>query len=421
MKLESIELRDFRGISSLKLPIDERLTVIAGDNGLGKTSILDAISYSLHAFLSLWLDKPGQPKTHTPTVKSSDVALTKDNFAIEAHAYVESRRSGKQDVIFSFTVNAKKTTPVSIPYIMELSGAELKEQHTFSLFVYYRQNRAFDSNDHNDSHQNTVSESQMREQSLSADLRAIHELSVWWDKLDAQEARRHRDEQPGYRDPQLEAVRSLIREMEEFEAIGYDAKSERPGLYLQKTMGSKLHVDQLSSGERAYLILLSDLARRLQMIQPDAALADIPGVVLIDEIDLHLHPDWQRSIVPTLIRVFKSCQFIITTHSPQVLGEIRNGSILVLHKDEQGEIECRRSRPSFGRDSNDILIDVLGSTERDRDVKMELGRLESLISRRELGEARRVIAELRLKLGGRPVELEIAEQRLRRRERRAKE
>lgn len=209
--------------------------------------------------------------------------------------------------------------------------------------------------------------------------------------------------------------------MDEFEDIAYEAKSEKPGLYLRKNTGLRLHVDQLSSGERAYLILLADLARRLQIVQSDAVLSEIPGIVLIDEIELNLHPNWQRLIIPTLTRVFKRCQFIITTHSPQVLGEIKDGRILALYRNKRGEIEYRRSQQSFGRDSNDILIDVLGSTERDADVKTELENLESLISRRRLNEARKVIDELRLKFEGRPVELEIAEQRLRRRERRSKE
>ena len=209
--------------------------------------------------------------------------------------------------------------------------------------------------------------------------------------------------------------------MEEFETIGYNAKSERPGLYLKKSLNPEIHVDQLSSGERAYLILLADLARRLQVIQPDAELADIPGIVLIDEIDLHLHPNWQRLIVPTLTRIFKRCQFIVTTHSPQVLGEIKSGRILVLYQNRQGGIECRRSRSAFGRDSNEILLDVLDSTDRDEDVKARLENLESLINRKELDEARKELDALRLDLESGPVELEIAERRLRRRERKSKE
>ena len=425
MKFDSIELRDFRGISNLSLSIDEKLTVIVGDNGIGKTSILDAVSYSLFALRSLWSDKKGQPDTIVPTVNSSDVALTKPTFTINAKAYVKSMSGERENIDLSFSGNRTTDSPVNFPALLVLSkDGEMLTGRSCSaqpLFVYYRQNRVFNSNGCQQLHYNPVSEDQVREQSLSTDLCAIRDLSVWWDKLDAQEARRHRDEEPGYRDPQLEAIRKLIGDMDEFEDMSYEAKSEQPGLYLKKNTGPRLHVDQLSSGERAYLILLADLARRLQVVQPDAALADISGIVLIDEIELNLHPNWQRLIIPTLVRVFNHCQFIITTHSPQVLGEIKNGRILSLYKNQRGEIECRRSQPSFGRDSNEILIDTLGSTERDRDVKTQLENLESLISRGEFGGARKVIGELRSKFGGRPVELEIAEQRLRRRERRSKE
>ena len=266
-----------------------------------------------------------------------------------------------------------------------------------------------------------VSEEQIRDQSLSEELHAIGLLSFWWDQLDAQEARRHRDEEPGYRDPQLQAIRALITEMDEFENIGFDAKSGNPGLYLTKTMGPKLHVDQLSSGERAYLILLADLARRLQVIRPDATLAEIPGIVLIDEIELNLHPNWQRLIIPTLMSVFKRCQFIVTTHSPQVIGEIEEGSTTVIYKGQNGEIELASTLNSFGRDSNDILISILGSTERDKYVKDELEHLEHLIEEMRLAEARKILDGLRARLRRWPVELEIAEQRIIRREGRLQE
>ena len=212
------------------------------------------------------------------------------------------------------------------------------------------------------------------------------------------------------------------KDVEEFESIGYDAKSERPGLHSEKIHRILRYTSiNFRVVNVRILILLADLARRLQVIQPDAELADIPGIVLIDEIDLHLHPNWQRLIVPTLTRIFKRCQFIVTTHSPQVLGEIKSGRILVLYQNRQGGIECRRSRSAFGRDSNELLLDVLDSTDRDEDVKARLENLESLINRKELDEARKELDALRLDLESGPVELEIAEQRLRRRERKSKE
>ena len=265
MKLDLIELRDFRGISNLSLSMDEELTVIVGDNGTGKTSILDAMCYSLSALRSLWSDKKGESNTINPVVNSSDVALTKTGFTIKTNAHVKSISGERENIALSFSGNRTTDSPVNFPALLVLSkdGKNVKgrSSSTPPLFVYYRQNRIFNSNDCQQLHYNPVSEDQVHEQSLSKDLRAIRDLSVWWDKLDAQEARRHRDEEPGYRDPQLEAIRKLIGDMDEFEDIGYEAKSEQPGLYLKKNTGPRIHVDQLSSGERAYLILLADLAR----------------------------------------------------------------------------------------------------------------------------------------------------------------
>lgn len=414
MRLDSIELRDFRGISHLAIPIDEKLTVIVGDNGVGKTSILNAVSLALSGLRSLWLDENGNARVVLSSVSPSDIAQGKQDFMVKTSVSFYASADGRQTHTLQLGANNVKNQHAAIA--LAQVGQKIGEGAVGNepLLAYYLQNRVFEA-ETSHPHRDAISAEQVRRQSLSSDLRAIQDLSSWWDRLDAQEARRHRDEEHGFRDPQLEAIRKLVKEMEEFEGVGYEAKERRPGLYLKKTDGPKLHVEQLSSGERAYLILLADLARRLQVVEPDAELADIPGIILIDEIELNLHPNWQRLIVPTLVRVFKGCQFIVTTHSPQVLGEIRSGRIIVLRKKDR-EIQWREGKATFGRDSNDILLDLLNSPERDREVKVRLENLERLLGARKLKEARRAIEELRLELGWRPVELDIAEQRLRRRE-----
>ena len=420
MRLDLVELRDFRGIPNLVLPIDKTLTVIVGVNGIGKTSILDAISLSLSGFRSLWPDESGNVKINLSSTKPSDISLGKDDFTIKTLASIETTAKEIRSLSLQLCANKRNNQRNATQLARTESDQSKSLTSNEPLFVHYPQNRIFGSNSSRHQHA-PISAEEVRNQSLSSDLHAIHDLSSWWDTLDAQEARRHRDEEPGYRDPQLESIRKLVREMEEFESISYEAKERLPGLYLKKAMGPKLHVDQLSSGERAYLILLADLARRLQIVDPDAELANIAGIVLIDEIELNLHPNWQRRILPTLMRVFRTCQFIVTSHSPQILGEIKNGRILVLYKNSDHEIELRGSDTTFGRDANDILIAVLGSSERDEEVKNKLENLEALINRNKLDEARRAIDELRVELGARPIELEIAEQRIRRRERKSKE
>ena len=412
MKLKSIKIEHFRGILKLELPIDDPLTVIVGNNGIGKTSILDAIAYCLVGLRGLW---PTQPGVHhpPPAVRSSDVAHSHADFSLKPSVSLSdiSCEASKNTLEICNNQNSTIQSMVKLSNLARNNPVQSAEP----LFVYYRQSRGFMSNGHNHS-EDVISEDHVRKESLSETLNAIQNLSKWWDMLDAAEARRHRDEEHGYRDPQLHAIRQLIAEMDEFEDIMFKSKSEQPGLYLRKTGGLDIHVNQLSSGERVYLILLADLARRLQVIKPDAKLEDIPGIVLIDEIELNLHPDWQRRIISTLTRIFKSCQFIITTHSPQVLGEVHGKQIRILSKNNESGIELLESPPSRGRDSNEILIGILGATEKNEDIKNELEKLEELISAGHLKEAREKIQQLQSQIEGRPVDLEIAEQRLRRRE-----
>ncbi|ECH3535018.1 AAA family ATPase, partial [Salmonella enterica] len=92
-----------------------------------------------------------------------------------------------------------------------------------------------------------------------------------------------------------------------------------------------LSVLQLSQGEKSILALIADIARRLTLLNPNSVNPlNGTGVVLIDEIDLHLHPSWQQNIIPRLERTFKNIQFIVTTHSPQVCHTIDSQNIWLL-------------------------------------------------------------------------------------------
>ena len=125
-----------------------------------------------------------------------------------------------------------------------------------------------------------------------------------------------------------------------------------------------MHVSALSSGERSYLALLVYLAWQFQVREPDKCLRDIAAIVLIDEIELNLHPAWQSEIVPNLARFFPSCQFIITTHSPQVLSGVQNRQVRILEADESGAVKVSTPRSTFGRTSSDLLETVFASPDR---------------------------------------------------------
>ena len=151
------------------------------------------------------------------------------------------------------------------------------------------------------------------------------------------------------------------------------------------------------------IALIGDLARRLSIANPTL---DNPlrghGIVMIDEIDLHLHPKWQRLVVPKLLEVFPNCQFIVSTHSPHVITHVHPDSLYLLEQTSQG-IRAERPRESYGKNVDRVLEDLMGlDTTRPDDVERDLQRLFVAIDEGALQLARSKIDSLRKSIGDDP-------------------
>jgi predicted ATP-binding protein involved in virulence len=160
--------------------------------------------------------------------------------------------------------------------------------------------------------------------------------------------------------------------------------------------GATLDVRLLSDGERSVLALILDISKRLAQANPrlDDPLASGEAVILVDEIDLHLHPQWQRKIVGNLERTFPNCQFIATTHSPQIIGEVPHNKIQMI---KDGRIYSP-SR-SFGIDSSRVLEEVMNTDSRNPAVEEEIGHIAKLIADHKNAEARAAIEALSEEIG----------------------
>ncbi len=161
-----------------------------------------------------------------------------------------------------------------------------------------------------------------------------------------------------------------------------------------------LEVAQLSDGERSVLALVLDLTRRLVQANPGVAdpAANAGAVVLIDELELHLHPMWQRSIVGILTQTFPKCQFIATTHSPQVIGAVQHSGVTLL-VDDGPPI---RPSQTFGMDSNWILRHIMEADDRNPEVRQALDSIIKLIRDGDIAKSRAQIAKLRRAIGESP-------------------
>jgi predicted ATP-binding protein involved in virulence len=215
--------------------------------------------------------------------------------------------------------------------------------------------------EHNLSDTSNFTQLKAFDDSLTGAQTGFDEFFRWFRSLENLENEERRD-LPEYRDHRLEAVRkALPKFMPEFTNLRIRRAPLRMTVFKQ---GEELIINQLSDGERCLLAMVSDLARRLAIVNP--GLADPlqgEGIVLIDEIELHFHPKWQRGILPTLSSTFPNCQFIVSTHSPQIVSDVQPDAIYLLRQTPQGLI-ASHAVGSYGRDSNQILEDLMGVTDR---------------------------------------------------------
>ena len=160
--------------------------------------------------------------------------------------------------------------------------------------------------------------------------------------------------------------------------------------------GTTLPVKLLSEGELGVLAMVLDLTRRLAQANPkmEDPAAEAEAIVLIDEIELHLHPEWQRRIIGNFTATFPKCQFIATTHSPQVIGEVEQDRIQIIADDQ-----VYSPSHSFGVDSSRVLEEIMGADPRTRDVKALLSKISRTIGDDHYDDARVLLAELSRQLG----------------------
>lgn len=232
----------------------------------------------------------------------------------------------------------------------------------------------------------------------------VRDLTDWWKAKEA-----IIEEAPhGKSAKQLQSVRTVLEQLlpdfSDWERDGDEVTVKKKVVYNvleeERTTVYPLRISQLSEGEKSLISFAFDLTRRLSQANPESEnpAQDGTGVVLIDEVDLHLHPAWQRAITHTLTKVFPKLQFIATTHSPQIIGETLPQNVILL---SNGGAVIPVSE-SLGRDSGWILRHLMDTDERTKPMVEGLKEVSRLISAGDLSSARAKVAELRSQYGPDP-------------------
>ena len=155
----------------------------------------------------------------------------------------------------------------------------------------------------------------------------------------------------------------------------------------------KFAMDEMSDGYKNTLSMIGDIAYRMAVLNPvlgDMVLEKTPGVVLIDEIDLHLHPQWQQTILSDLNAIFPNIQFVVSSHAPAVINSVPREQIRILDK---GTVYMPAAQ-TYGRDANSILREVMKVSERPDDIKKRLELFYTCMDQNKYEEADRILTEI---------------------------
>lgn len=382
MRLTSLTLKDFRGFTDATLNLDRPLTVLCGVNGAGKSSALLACLMVLSDILRM--QRAANVWVHF--LDDTDVRVGAKKLSITA-SFVSGTISREVSIEHERGASHGPNT----------HGANLEREGPPLLAVYYGASREVESVKSALTPSGATAEKSTAASTFTATEDALvvgqlkfESLFRWFKaREDVENELKVSRQDLSLSDPQLEAVRRAVSLM----LPGFSGlRIQRDPLHLVvHKAGVPLVLDQLSDGERLLLALTADLARRLAMVTPngsDPLLGE--AVVLIDEVELHLHPAWQRRVLADLRRTFPNCQLIVTTHSPQVLSETVTEAVTVVEDFQFYGPDA----PTHGRDTNSILTEVLGAPERPTEFRDKLDAISNLIDEDRFAEAHEGLDEV---------------------------
>ena len=423
MKVKQLKIKAFRGIQDLTLEFDQNQpTVLIGINGAGKSSILDCLSILL-AHLSVPIikfiesNKASLPGFDIfPRFDEQDINNQEQGLQIDLELLLDSQLLPVTLMLERGFIDSDSREIKEGFYELILNKMRTRPEANIPFFIYYKTNRAVVDISLESPKVRPLFFPQLAayDGAMTGGKVVFANFFTWFRTQEDLENEVRLNDNPAHRDRKLEAVRMAITSlMPDFSDLRVKRSPLRMTVIKQ---GQELIINQLSDGEKCLLAMVGDLARRLAIANPGL---DNPlegeGVVLIDEIELHLHPKWQRAIVPALTRTFPNCQFIVTTHSPQVLSEVQPNSIYILESTDRGII-AKRPTSSFGRDSNQILEDLMDVPERPENVKEQILEIFRLIDAGDLEGAKRLRQQIAGEIGADEPELVKASTSIRRRE-----
>ena len=367
MKISNIVLHNFKKYEHARFNFHDQFTGLIGENGAGKTTILDALSVMLGTYL-----QGSNIKTGRGVIGKADARL----FPVEKEGQIflesEPEVNLTAEIIFRGSNllcrrdigdrggKAKELVNIAVEDRLQISR---KESPDLPLLLYYGSGRLWDI------HRNIETEkprSQLDAYRFCLDPKSDQKaFEKWFKKLSFSELQKKQ------MSVGLEVVKTAVLSCIP-DAVRFFHDVDNDLILIDLKTSGLMPFNNLSDGYRNMVGMVADIAHRASRLNPqygaDAA-RETSGVVLIDEIDLHLHPSWQRRVVGDLQKAFPKLQFIATTHSPFILQSLDPGEVIDL--DQANDLQRIAAAPAgiaapgpghefSSRPLEDIVEEVMG-------------------------------------------------------------
>jgi predicted ATP-binding protein involved in virulence len=402
MRIDYLRVKNFRGFAERDFSFHETFNVLIGQNATGKTAALEALRIAVGSWFL------GIQARYGKAISEDDVRLkgftheSTGEHTFEKQYPVEVKAMGtlpetKRPVTWSRSINREggNTTQKdaqSLTEVAEKTDEQVRdgEEVTLPVLAYYGTDRLHHPEPRRDNGDEKEDLSRFVGYRKCLDGRInVKHLERWMER----QARIafHENKSPLLDRLVREAISSMIPNVE---TIHYNPRQASVTATYED--GTVLPLEHLSDGYRTMLALVGDLASRMARLNPhlgEETLRRTPGVVLIDELDLHLHPAWQRRVIEDLAGTFRRIQFISTTHSPQIISEVETGKTLVLEHDTSG-IQVKEEE-SYGLDSNWVLQHIMEVSPRPQKIERLINKVERALAQEDYEGAKKHLNQAR--------------------------
>ena len=417
MKLKSVRLVNYRCFTDTEIEFDKHITLLVGKNGAGKTAILDAVAVSASTFL-LGIDGGVSRSILKDDARYEfhDLNGTIDpqhQFPVSIESIGDCLDQQNVKWIRSLNSESGKTT---IKDAVELTGIAKKAQSqimkgdkalVLPLISYYGTGRLYAQKKEK---KNLKSLTEFKRQVGYVDCMTAEsneKLMLNWFQMQTLKSLQEQQKSGILDRPLLlkTVEKAICRSFERISGaknatLFFDLDTHRLVLEFEDADGSaqRFAMNEMSDGYKNTLSMIGDIAYRMAVLNPtlgDQVLEKTPGVVLIDEIDLHLHPQWQQTILSDLHAIFPEVQFIASSHAPAVINSVPREQIRIL---DQGEIYLPAAQ-TYGRDANSILREVMKVSERPTEMKLRMDLFYLYMDENNYEEADKVLTEIEAVVG----------------------